>query len=1115
LPRPLELVRSLRPLKTPWPAGNRLELDIEGTVHGFARTGQLVPAFRPAPERWFEAVVVIDKSASCAVWSSLATEFVQLLRQVGALRLVRTMGLDLSDETVLLRGERGQIVDPDQLRSTEGRRLILVVSDWADDAWYGRPMRNVLRSWAQGTPTVLVNPLSPRLWYRTALDLPAVPVQGSVPGSRNTQLRHASPGLPGELGDWIPVPVITLSPHSMGRWARTLMRSDPHGCDAVLLPPPGLPVDAPPPVPAADDASLVDAFELTASRPATRLAAFCAPYEQVSLPVLNLIRDALVPEAKVSDVAEVVVSGLFTVAQVGGNTVLRLRSAVASRLRRLLGIREAWRMYDVLSRHVAVQVGRPAMVVATPDPDGDTELPVSARPFAAAARETLRFVGAAPGRSPVDGPARRREPPDDDPAASGDPATRLRRYLDRLPPDERHHFLPRSRSSSYTQVGWRFIDRPHEQEQIAHWLRRRRSGMLIITGPAGVGKSALLGQLLVSSDPTLWRLIRLASLPTPIKAEQVLTGHSFDAAVWLAGLTVRDLVARLIRVALPGPPRPSTATNMDSLLHALRQRTEQFTILADELQAAREPIPVAHALRRLADVPGVRVVVGTRPSVTGQFDQPDTGTSLLRELGGYDESDIVMVPLDRTAVHAYVMLRLQSDGPQPWLSQHVVSGVADFVAGRTGSFRYARMAVAEILSQTYLLLRELPERGVSALAPHVPSSVDDIAEAAVRRLTVSPAWRGLLIALDFAQGRGVPQAGGVWATMAAAISSTEITDADIDGLLQAAEPYIIDDTELGRTVFRLADPAFASRLRTVGPQVRRRVQHLRILEALCRNVRADLPYAPDPYVAEFLPAHAALAGTWTPLEADPAVLDQLDPMAVAAQALRHPTHVMPFGQVAATRAAPGELAWVPPALRAEIRARALVREAARPHADSMVVAKIVVVGAAAPDRLRFLAAVVDGAPVTVDTGPGTRDGTRRSAGTPAAALVDIGRMTVDQDLVLYLFGTPHRQGPEFTWDEFMRDAIGAVVLVDSSTPIDSFLALEYLETRGIPHVVALGETDSPGPGLARIRRSLTAAEDDTPVLEYRATDDGTVRAVLIALVEHVLDIRQSGREPEH
>ena len=69
--------------------------------------------------------------------------------------------------------------------------------------------------------------------------------------------------------------------------------------------------------------------------------------------------------------------------------------------------------------------------------------------------------------------------------------------------------------------------------------------------------------------------------------------------------------------------------------------------------------------------------------------------------------------------------------------------------------------------------------------------------------------------------------------------------------------------------------------------------------------------------------------------------------------------------------------------------------------------------------------------------------------------MDFGRITLDDDLVLYLFGTPGQQRFWFMWDDLVRGAIGAVVLADTRRLADCFPALDYFESCGLPYVVAV------------------------------------------------------------
>ena len=73
--------------------------------------------------------------------------------------------------------------------------------------------------------------------------------------------------------------------------------------------------------------------------------------------------------------------------------------------------------------------------------------------------------------------------------------------------------------------------------------------------------------------------------------------------------------------------------------------------------------------------------------------------------------------------------------------------------------------------------------------------------------------------------------------------------------------------------------------------------------------------------------------------------------------------------------------------------------------------------------------------------------------------MDFGRITLDEDLVLYLFGTPGQRRFWFMWDDLVRGAIGAIILVDVRRLADSFAAVDFFEERNLPFLIAVNEFD--------------------------------------------------------
>ena len=90
--------------------------------------------------------------------------------------------------------------------------------------------------------------------------------------------------------------------------------------------------------------------------------------------------------------------------------------------------------------------------------------------------------------------------------------------------------------------------------------------------------------------------------------------------------------------------------------------------------------------------------------------------------------------------------------------------------------------------------------------------------------------------------------------------------------------------------------------------------------------------------------------------------------------------------------------------------------------------------------------------------------------------MDFGRITLDEDLVLYLFGTPGQRRFWFMWDDLVRGAIGAIVLVDCRRLQDSFAAVDFFEHRNLPFLIAVNEFDgAPRYPVGEVREALTLA----------------------------------------
>nr|WP_211481442.1 ATP/GTP-binding protein [Actinopolyspora xinjiangensis] len=118
--------------------------------------------------------------------------------------------------------------------------------------------------------------------------------------------------------------------------------------------------------------------------------------------------------------------------------------------------------------------------------------------------------------------------------------------------------------------------------------------------------------------------------------------------------------------------------------------------------------------------------------------------------------------------------------------------------------------------------------------------------------------------------------------------------------------------------------------------------------------------------------------------------------------------------------------------------------------------------------------------------------------------MDFGRLSLDADLILYLFGTPGQQRFWFMWDDLVRGAIGAVVLVDTRRLADCFSAIDFFEDRGTPYVIGVNCFDGKlQHSLEEVREAL-AVGSDVPLLSCDARDQSSTKEALIALVQYAM-----------
>ncbi|MGW1282446.1 SAV_2336 N-terminal domain-related protein [Streptomyces sp. NPDC001118] len=405
LSQTVELGRSLRPFMRRYPRGRQTGLDMQATIDSYARGGELMPVLAPLPEPWFDVVVVTDTHLTTEVWHGAIEEFINLLGNTGAFRHVRRWHLTTDGHDPYVTDARGHFVNAVHAAGPENRRLFLIMSDCTAPAWYESAVWQLLRQWAMRAPLSIANPLPSRLWHRTALDLPAVHVRNRIPGSSNAALRVK---LPPHL-KWVvnlrepymAIPTLTLTAHSLQRWAHGFVRGAPEGYEAVLVGPYGHATspflrfsrDMTEAESAEAAENAVQAFMNTAEPAAVRLAALCSPFRRLSLPLLQLIRQEVIRDATNSDVAELLTSSLLNVDTSGtGPPVITFTDQARARLTCLVSRHDAWRTYETLSRYIAQRTRLPAQSLDAIAAFPADRLPEELQPFAHASQELLKAL---------------------------------------------------------------------------------------------------------------------------------------------------------------------------------------------------------------------------------------------------------------------------------------------------------------------------------------------------------------------------------------------------------------------------------------------------------------------------------------------------------------------------------------------------------------------------------------------------------------------------------------------------------------------------------------------------------------------------------------------------
>ncbi|WP_378739061.1 WD40 repeat domain-containing protein [Nocardia brasiliensis] len=480
---------------------------------------------------------------------------------------------------------------------------------------------------------------------------------------------------------------------------------------------------------------------------------------------------------------------------------------------------------------------------------------------------------------------------------SVDAREELARAIETLPMDIQRHFITKAHGGlgSFEQVllneqSWYFEGREDDTRRVVSWLQDRSSGMLVVTGAPGSGKSAFLGNLIVHANPALREALHHAGLLAEVP--KGLPDNVFDVCLTLTGAPSDDVIAKLAAAVEAEIPDDVAGRDIADtsrwLTQTIRGRGTPITIVVDALDEAVFPEELAnYLLRPLGQLPNIRLIVGTRKSTDDQIDRTTADRNLLNALGVSDR-DIVTIQADHGAIQRFVAHRLRNRVSLD------VDRFAVAVAQRDPHFLMAQLAVHEVVSDP----RWHSEHTWDYLLRHNHNGMFGLAVARLHEKHSS--YRALLMGLAFSSGHGLPIHDGVWRTVAQAIKDLEkprsgvVTDDLIESFLDDAAPYVIVDNEHHQTVYRFSHRTFAEHFIGSGEaKARRELAIARGLisatnEALDLSEAASIDATVNPYVRQYLSTHVANAGEsgWNLLADNERLITMLNPEQIGADAQR-------------------------------------------------------------------------------------------------------------------------------------------------------------------------------------------------------------------------------------
>jgi len=171
--------------------------------------------------------------------------------------------------------------------------------------------------------------------------------------------------------------------------------------------------------------------------------------------------------------------------------------------------------------------------------------------------------------------------------------------------------------------------------------------------------------------------------------------------------------------------------------------------------------------------------------------------------------------------------------------------------------------------------------------------------------------------------------------------------------------------------------------------------------------------------------------------------------------------------------------------------------------------KILLAGGFGVGKTTMVAAVSEIAPLhteelLTEAGVGVDDLAGIEDKTTTTVALDFGRITLDRNLILYLFGTPGQDRFTFLWDDLAEGALGAVIMTDTRRIEDCYPVLDYFEERQVPFLIAVNHFDGARHFDVEEVREALGVDGVVPIVNCDARHRDSVKHVLVALIERVL-----------